>query len=112
MPQVKYTVEYKAKVILTILQSNKSFNSICEEFGLNPNMVRKWKNEFLKNAHFAFSADNERKEVKRKEESLKRENDKMDKTIGQLMLERDFLQDCFRQVGAPIPKMPNFDFKK
>ena len=112
MPQVKYTAEYKTKVILTILQSDKSFNSICEEFGLNPNMVRKWKNEFLENAHFAFSTESERKEAKRKEESLKRENNQMDKTIGQLTLERDFLQDCFRQVGAPIPKMPNLDFKK
>jgi putative transposase len=27
------------------------------------------------------------------------------KTIGQLTLERNFLQDCFRQVGMPIPEL-------
>ena len=26
------------------------------------------------------------------------------KTIGQLTLERDFLQDCFRQQGHPVPR--------
>jgi len=26
------------------------------------------------------------------------------KTIGQLTLERDFLQDCFRLSGEPIPE--------
>ena len=34
------------------------------------------------------------------------------KTIGQLTLERDFLQDCFRQVGASIPAMPDYDLQK
>jgi hypothetical protein len=33
------------------------------------------------------------------------------KTIGQLTLERDFLQDCFRQVGEVLPNLPDFDPK-
>ena len=43
-------------------------------------------------------------QARRKEERLQKETDKMLKTIGQLTLERDFLQDCFRQCGLPIPK--------
>jgi hypothetical protein len=27
------------------------------------------------------------------------------KTIGQLTLERDFLQDAFRECGLPVPKL-------
>lgn len=47
----------------------------------------------------------------RKEEDLKKKNDQMLKTIGQLTLERDFLQGCFRQAGAPLPDIPEYDPK-
>lgn len=61
-------------------------------------MVRRWKQDFLANAHMAFVSDAERKSAQRKEADLKKTNDQMLKPIGQLTLERDFLQDCFRQV--------------
>ena len=51
MPRKKYTSEFKTKIVLSILQGDKEFNVICSENGLNPNMVRKWKQEFLQNAH-------------------------------------------------------------
>ena len=44
------------------------------------------------------------REAKRKESAVKKERDKMLKTIGQLTIERNFLQDCFRAVGQPIPE--------
>jgi len=112
MPRKKYTSEFKTKIILSILQGDKELNVIASENGLNPNMVRKWKQEFLQNAHLAFGADSERKAVQRKEDDLKKKNDQMLKTIGQLTLERDFLQDCFRQAGEAIPRIPKYDSKE
>ena len=111
MPRKKYTSEFKTKIVLSILQGDKEFNVICSENGLNPNMVRKWKQEFLQNAHLAFGADSERKAVQRKEDDLKKKNDQMLRTICQLTLERDFLQDCFRQAGEAIPRIPEYDQK-
>ena len=111
MPKRKYTPEYKTKIVLAILQGDKEFNVICSENNLNPNMVRKWKNDFLQNAHLAFGAISELKITQRKEDDLKKKNDQMLKTIGQLTLERDFLQDCFRQAGEPIPVIPEYDQK-
>lgn len=61
MPKKKYTAEFKTKVILTIIQGDKEFNAICADFNLNPSMVRKWKQEFLQNAHRAFVSDSEQK---------------------------------------------------
>ncbi len=104
----KYTAEFKSRIILSILQGDKELNVICSENNLNPSMVRKWKQEFLQNAYLAFDADSERKAVQRKEDDLKKKNDQMLKTIGQLTLERDFLQDCFRQVGEPVPRIPEY----
>ncbi len=111
MPKKKYTAEFKTKVVLTIVQGDKEFNAICADFNLNPNMVRKWKQEFLQNAHRAFDSDAEKKAAQRKEADLKRKNDQMLKTIGQLTLERDFLQDCFRQTGTAVPNIPEYDSK-
>ena len=34
-----------------------------------------------------------------------KERDKMLKTIGQLTVERNFLQDFFRAVGKPVPEL-------
>lgn len=48
----------------------------------------------------------------KKEDTLKKKNDQMLKTIGQLTVERDFFQDCFRQAGAPLQKLPGYDFKE
>ena len=57
------------------------------------------------------TTDSERKAVQRKEDDLKKKNDQMLRTIGQLTLERDFLQDCFRQAGEAIPRIPEYDQK-
>ena len=108
MPKKKYSAEYKTKIVLSILDGSKEFNEICSENNLSPNMVRKWKQDFLANAPMAFASDAERKSAQRKESDLKKKNDQMLKTIGQLTLERDFLQDCFRQVGTPIPCLPGY----
>lgn len=54
MPKRKYTPEFKTKIVLAILQGDKEFNVICTENNLNPNMVRKWKSDFLQNAHLAI----------------------------------------------------------
>ena len=68
MLRKKYTAEFKTKIVLLILQGDKEFS----ENGLNPNMVRKWKQDFLQNAHLAFGADSERKAVQRKDDDLKK----------------------------------------
>ena len=111
MPRQKYTAEFKTKIILSIIQGDKEFNVICSENNLNPAMVRKWRQDFLQNAHRVFGADSELKAAQRKEDDLKKKNDQMLKTIGQLTLERDFLQDCFRRAGEVIPRIPEYDPK-
>lgn len=99
-----YSAEFKSKIVLEVLQGNKEINAIAAENNLNPNMIRNWRKEFLENASRVFDQTGLEKEAKQKEDSLEQERDKMLKTIGQLTLERDFLQDCFRKSGIPVPK--------
>lgn len=105
MSRQTYTPEFKAKLVIEVLQGDRTLDEIASKNNINPNMLRNWKKEFLENAGRAFDQTKQEKEARRKEAALKKENEKMLKTIGQLTLERDFLQDCFRDAGKPVPKM-------
>ena len=109
MTRRTYTPEYKAKLVIEVLQGEKELNTIAAENSISPNMLRNWKAEFLENAGRAFDGSRKEKEARRKEADLKKTQAQMLKTIGQLTLERDFLQDCFRAAGHPIPKLPSED---
>ena len=105
MARTVYSAQYKAKLVLEALKGEKELGTIAYETGINPNMLRNWKREFLDNASTVFENPKKaEKQAKRKEGNLKKETDQMLKTIGQLTLERDFLQGCFRQCGLPIPE--------
>ena len=43
MSRGKYTPEFKAKIILEVLQGERELGAIAAENNLNPNMVRNWK---------------------------------------------------------------------
>lgn len=112
MARNQYTPDFKSKIVLEVLQGNKELNEICSQHNLHPNMVRKWKQDFMQNAHLVFGAKSEQKQARRKEDDLKKKNDQMLKTIGQLTLERNFLQGCFRKIGEEVPRMPEFDYEE
>lgn len=106
MARNSYSAAFKAKVVLAVIREESSLETIAAEHSLNPNMVRNWKAEFLANASSVFDGKAE-KETKKKEAALEKERNQMLKTIGQLTLERDFLQDCFRKTGRSV-ELPDF----
>lgn len=105
MARSNYSAEFKAKVVLEVIQGEEELGAIANKYGINPNMLRNWKKEFIENAGRVFSDRKQEKEARRKEASLEKERSKMLKTIGQLTLERDYLQECFRICGQPVPEL-------
>ena len=106
MTRKRYTPEYKAKIVLQVLQGEKELGEIASENNLNPNMIRNWKSEFVNKASSVVEDEKkEAREMKRKEEALEKKNAQMLKTIGQLTLERNYLQECFRRTGQGIPEL-------
>ena len=100
-----YTPEFKAKIVLQILQGEKELGEVAKEHNINPNLIRKWRTTFLEKASTVFEdPEKETAKAKRKEESLEKKQKQMLSTIGQLTLERDFLRDCFRLSGDPVPE--------
>ena len=85
----KYTPEFKAKIVFEVLQGDRELSEIAADNNLNPNMLRAWKAEFVKNANRGFNQSQSEK--------------KMLRTIGPLTMKRDFPQDVFRRNGYPVP---------
>jgi len=105
MARTTYSPEFKAKVVLEVLQGDRSIDEVAHDYSISPNLLRNWKKEFIANASNAFNNSKVAKEARRKEVALEKEKTQMLKTIGQLTLERDFLQDCFRRTGRPVPQI-------
>src|SRR5262245_11773244 len=49
-----FSAEFKAKVVLEILNGSKSAAEICREHNLKPDLLSHWKNQFLANASKVF----------------------------------------------------------
>lgn len=50
----QFTPEFKAKVVLEVLGGQKSAADICREHNLKPDLVSKWKTQFLAAAASIF----------------------------------------------------------
>ena len=81
MARRPYSPEYKAKLVIEVLQGEKELNTIAGENSISPNMLRNWKAEFLENASRAFDGSRQAKEARRKEADLKKTQAQMLKTI-------------------------------
>ena len=54
MARTVYSPQFKAKLVLEVLKGEKELGTIACENGVNPNMLRSWKREFLENASMVF----------------------------------------------------------
>ena len=51
----KFTAEFKAKVALAALTSDKTMAELCSEFGVHKTQINKWKQELKANAAGIFN---------------------------------------------------------
>ena len=87
-----YSAEFKAKVVLEVLEGNETLNQIASKYELLPANVKNWKKQFLENMSLAFDKSAVVKEYKEEIENLKKDKDSMAKKVGELTLEKDFLE--------------------
>ena len=80
MTRKTYTAEYNTKLVLEVIREESRLEEIAAANEINPNMLRNWKQEFLKNAPSLFS-QKESKAAKRaeqkKEAALEKEKTNM-----------------------------------
>lgn len=87
-----YSAEFKSKLVLKILEGEQTLNEIASEYEILPANLKNWKKHFLDNMSLAFDKSSVVKEYKEEIETLQKDKDNMAKKVGELTIERDFLE--------------------
>jgi len=85
-----FTAEQKAKIVIEVLREERTLNEIAAEHGIHPNMLSRWKAEFLNNAGRVFSKETD--ELEKAKQSYEKEKDELLRQIGQLSYEVTWLK--------------------
>jgi transposase-like protein len=97
----QFSSEFKIKVILEVLREDRTLGEIAAAHQINPNQLATWKREFLERLPVVFDEPKAAKARQRAEREAAAEKDRLLKTIGQLTMERDFLQEVKSLVENP-----------
>ena len=85
-----FTPEEKAKIVIEVLREEKTLNEIAAEYEIHPNLLSRWKTEFISNAGRVFSKETD--EVEKVKQAYEKEKDELLKQIGQLSYEVNWLK--------------------
>ena len=88
----KFSGAFKAKVAIEALKERESLVELSKRFEVHPNMIGKWKKEFLEQASNVFDDPS-------KESDTLPDVDKLYAKIGQLEIENDFLKKSLKKIG-------------
>lgn len=87
----KFSSAFKAQVAIEALKERESLAELSKRFEVHPNMISKWKQEFLEKSTGVF-------DQKSAEESGI-DPEKLYAKIGQLEMENDFLKKSLKKTG-------------
>jgi putative transposase len=87
-----YSADFKAKVVLEVLEAEQTINEIASKYELLPTNVKNWKKMFLENMSLAFDKSTVVKEYKTELETVKKEKDMIAKKLGETIVEKEFLE--------------------
>jgi transposase-like protein len=102
MKKNKYEPELKAKVVLTLLREEKTVSQVAAEYGVHPNLISRWKAEFIEKMPGVFSKDNNETDKLRREYDAEKEE--LLKQIGQLTVENTWLKKTYQKALGMKPK--------
>jgi putative transposase len=107
--RVTYSADFKAKVVLEILDGEQTLNEIASKHNLLPKNLQNWKKQFLENASLAFDKSAVVKEYKEEIERLRREKDATSKKLGEVVVEKDLQVWVFASLGRAVGKLKSLD---
>ena len=106
-----YSAEFKAKLVLEVLEGEKTINEIASKYEIIPNNLKNWKKQFLENMSLAFDKSAVVKEYKDEIETLKTEKDSIAKKLGETIVEKDFLVEKLQGLASSKERKTLLDAK-
>ncbi len=88
--RTNYTKEEKAKVVLELIKEESTLNEVARRYGVSPQLISRWKNEFIENMPVVF--DKKAAEVEKVEKKHEAEKESLISQIGQLTVEINWLK--------------------
>ena len=88
----KFTAAFKAQVAIEALKERESLAELAKHFEVHPNMISKWKQEFIERSSEIF-------ETSPPELNFEEERETLFAKIGKLEMERDWLKKISRKAG-------------
>lgn len=89
----KFTPGYKAKVAIEALKERSTLAELSKKYEVHPNLISKWKQEFIENSDKVFETS------KGKKEAPEVDLESLYSKIGKLEMERDFLKKNLKKLN-------------
>jgi transposase-like protein len=89
---------FKAKVALASIKNDRTLAELAEQYDVHPNQIQDWRKRLLENADTVFGRGQQQREEG--DEKVKELHEK----IGQLTMERDFLERGLERIHGPSGK--------
>jgi transposase len=93
------SAEFKARIATEALKGIRSVNDIAQENDVAPSQVSQWKKELESRMVELFESSNTTKKELKK---LEVKEAQMERKVGQLVLEKDFLLKKCEQLGIDV----------
>jgi len=93
------TAEFKARVALEALKGIRTVNEIAKDNDVTPTQVSAWKKELESRIEEIFEG---KSKVARELAQKERREEKLERKVGQLVIEKDFLEKKCKQLGIPF----------
>jgi putative transposase len=94
----QYSGEQKTNIVLEMLREEQTVNEIAAKYGVHPNMLSRWKQEFLERAPEIFKRGMSDAEKHLREE--KEHVAQLERKVGQLTYEVDWLKKKSDELGV------------
>ena len=99
-----FTAEFKTKVVLEVLQGDKTLNEIASKNNITPKNIQNWKKIFLDNAEMAMEPAKAIKEYKDANLELQSKIDDYAKIVGKMTVEKEWLEGKLQSLDLSDKK--------
>lgn len=98
-----HSAEFKARVALEALKGIKTINQIAQDEGVHPVQVSAWKKELLDRLPEVFATSSS---GRGEAEKTERDRARLERKVGQLVIEKEFLEKKCVELGIDLNEKP------